>query len=229
MLWIARTGAPWRDLPPHFGPWRTVASRFYRWTRLGIWQRILNQLHQRADQLGQLDWRLHYVDSTTIRAHQHAAGARGGQGLEALGRSRGGFSTKLHLRCEGGGKPLTLHVTAGQRHDAPEFPHLMENGRVKRVRQGRPRWRPERIVADKGYISQQIRRYLHRHAIGAVIPHRSNQRRNPWFDQVAYRRRNQIERCINRFKHFRRIATRYEKRASAYLAMVTIVAITFWL
>ncbi|CAA9295244.1 MAG: Mobile element protein [uncultured Gemmatimonadaceae bacterium] len=67
---------------------------------------MLAVLQQQADVAGQLDWNTHYVDGTVVRAHQHAAGAVGGQAHEALGRSRGGFSTKVHVRAEGGGKPL---------------------------------------------------------------------------------------------------------------------------
>jgi transposase len=78
ILWIDRTGAPWRDLPERYGPWRTVASRFYRWQKAGIWQEILKALRQKADAAGGIDWGTHYVDGTTVRAHQHAAGAKGG-------------------------------------------------------------------------------------------------------------------------------------------------------
>ena len=79
ILWILRTGAPWRDLPKRYGSWKTASSRFYRWQSAGIWQRILEELQQRADSEGKLDWSLHYVDSTVVRAHQHAAGAKGGK------------------------------------------------------------------------------------------------------------------------------------------------------
>ena len=78
ILWILRTGAPWRDLPERYGEWQTVAGRFYRWRRSGIWQKILQSLQQQADALGQLDWEVHYVDGSVIRAHQHAAGAKRG-------------------------------------------------------------------------------------------------------------------------------------------------------
>jgi transposase len=78
MLWIARTGAPWRDLPERYGPWRTVASRFYRWVKAGMWQRVLEALQHQGDAEGAIDWQIHSVDSTIIRAHQHAAGAKGG-------------------------------------------------------------------------------------------------------------------------------------------------------
>jgi transposase len=78
ILWIDRTGAPWRDLPEGYGSWSTIASRFYRWRQAGIWQRILETLQQQADAVGQLNWKVHHVDGSVIRAHQHAAGAKGG-------------------------------------------------------------------------------------------------------------------------------------------------------
>lgn len=78
ILWILRTGAPWRDLPAQYGKWTTVVSRFYRWRIAGVWQRVLATLQEQADAAGKLDWDKHYVDGTVIRAHQHAAGAKGG-------------------------------------------------------------------------------------------------------------------------------------------------------
>src|ERR671926_135515 len=74
ILWIDRTGAPWRDLPEYYGPWSTVASRFYRWEKLGLWQKILEALQDQAQQAGCIDWTVQFVDATIIRAHQHAAG-----------------------------------------------------------------------------------------------------------------------------------------------------------
>lgn len=78
ILWILRTGAPWRDLPERYGPWATVASRFYRWRKSGLWDRLFAQVQAQADGAGRIDWRIHYVDGTVVRAHQHAAGAKGG-------------------------------------------------------------------------------------------------------------------------------------------------------
>jgi transposase len=120
-------------------------------------------------------------------------------------------------------------VTAGQRHEAVMFEHLMEHTAVKRVGRGRPKRRPQRIVGDKGYSSKRIRQYLRRRGIGATIPRKSNERRTGPFNRAIYRERNRVERLINRLKQYRRIATRYEKRASNYLAMLTIVAIRLWL
>lgn len=78
ILWILRTGAPWRDLPERYGPWGTVASRFYRWRKAGIWDRIFAEVKDLAEVEGRIDWEIHYVDGTIVRAHQHAAGAKGG-------------------------------------------------------------------------------------------------------------------------------------------------------
>src|SRR5215207_7209851 len=98
ILWRLRTGTPRRDLPERFGPWQTAYSRFRRWQEAGIWDRILAALQAEADARGELDWSLHFVDGTVVRAHPHAAGAKkGGADTDtdqALGRSKGGFSTK---------------------------------------------------------------------------------------------------------------------------------------
>ena len=177
-----------------------------------------------------MDWTLHFVDSTVVRAHQHAAGAKGRDPAgEALGRSRGGFSTKLHLRAERGGKPMVLVLTGGERHEQPVLPALMEQGAVKRAGRGRPRVRPEAVAGDKGYSSRKARGYLRGRRIGAVIPTKADQDPLPSFDREAYRERNAVERLINRLKRFRRVATRYEKRAASYQAMVTLAAILLWL
>jgi transposase len=167
IVWILRTGAPWRDLPACFGSYKTVSSRFYRWRKAGIWQRIL--------------------------------------------------------------KLLVVLLTQGQRHEHTVFAQLMECGAIKRAGRGRPRLRPKRVCGDKGYSSGAIRRYVRQRGIKALIPRKKNERPQPRFDRTAYRERNVVERLINRLKRYRRIATRYEKRAANYLAMWIIAAILDWL
>jgi transposase len=122
---------------------------------------------------------------------------------------------------------MVILLTAGQRHEQVMFEALMEQGAVKR-RRGRPRIRPDRVAGDKGYSSKKIRRYLRRRGIGVVIARQKRERRVR-FDKAAYRKRNVVERLVNRLKQFRRVATRYEKRAVNYLAMLTLAAITLWL
>ena len=182
------------------------------------------------------------VDGSVIRAHQHAAGARRGklepnselsaieqvQQREALGWSKGGFSTKIHLRCDGNGLPITFLVSVGERHEAVLFEPLMEQGAVKRSGSGRPRIRPRRVSGDKGFSSNKIRFYLRRRGIRYTIPRKVNEHRGGKFDKALYRMRNLVERCFNRLKQYRRVATRYEKKAENYLTMRTIASSIMW-
>ncbi len=85
ICWRLRTGAPWRDLPERYGPWQTAYSRFRRWQRAGVWERALAALHAEADAVGELDWALHFLDGATVRAHQHAAGAKKGAAIRRSG------------------------------------------------------------------------------------------------------------------------------------------------
>lgn len=105
----------------------------------------------------------------------------------------------------------------------------MAQGAVKRPGLGRPRLRPKRLVGDKGYSSRKNRRYLRRHGVRITIARRTDECRCGPFDKASYRNRNLVERCINRMKQFRRVATRYEKLAENYLAMLHIAAILIWL
>ena len=119
VLWLARTGAPWRDLPARYGRWNSVFQRYNRWCKRGVWQRILAALG------GDVDLEHLLLDSTTVRAHQHAAGAKRGRDSEALGRSRGGWSTKIHAAVNGDGRPVRLRLTGGNRHDMHQAQSLL--------------------------------------------------------------------------------------------------------
>jgi transposase len=119
---------------------------------------------------------------------------------------------------------ITFLLTPGQESDIAQAQELMESGAIRRG-SGQLRLHPKRLVADKGYTSRAFRNYLHRKHIRCTIARRSNERRSGSFNQRNYRKRNIVERLINRLKQFRRIATRYEKRASNFSAMITIASI----
>ncbi|MFD3572265.1 IS5 family transposase [Streptomyces sp. NPDC058667] len=270
VFYRVRTGVQWRDLPERFGPWETVYKRHRRWSADGTWTMLLSRIQAAEDAAGQIDWDVS-VDSTAVRAHQHAAGARkapargpskgdrwgdepgrsgveetggpaGGSGQigECLGRSRGGFTTKIHLAADGRCRPLALVLTPGHYGDGPQFERVLEQVSVPRIGVGRPRTRPDHVLADKAYTSRKNRRYLRRRGIRHTIPERLDQQRHrknrgsrggrpTGFDSERYKKRNTVERAINRLKGFRAVATRYEKRAYIYLGTVTLAALVIWL
>jgi transposase len=126
---------------------------------------------------------------------------------------------------------MTFALTPGHRHDTIAFEALMEGGSVKRRGRGRPKRKPGRVAADKSYASRQIRLYLRGKGIRYTIPHKENERhgRKAKFDKQLYRLRNIVERLFNWLKQFRRVATRYEKRAHNYKAILSLAAILLWL
>ncbi|MEU5281720.1 IS5 family transposase [Streptomyces asoensis] len=244
IAWKYRTNSPWRDLPDELGPFQTAHKRLIRWAVDGTWEKILAAVLAAADADDDIDWTVS-VDSTVVRAHQHAAGARKkrrpapASADHALGRSRGGLSTKIHLAADGGARPLAFTVTAGQAGDAPAFETVMSRIRVPRSGPGRPRTRPFAVLADRAYSSRAIRTHLRRRGIRAVIPQPSDQighrlrrgrqgGRPPGFDRDAYKQRNTVERCINRLKQWRGLATRTDKLAITYQAALHLAGILIW-
>ncbi|WP_445047559.1 IS5 family transposase [Streptomyces drozdowiczii] len=271
ILHRVRTGVQWRDLPERFGPWKTVYERHRLWSADGTWERLLQQVQAAADAAGEIDWDIS-VDSTIVRAHQHAAGARidppptpgskgaeepeppgrsavaesarppggGGAGGESLGRSRGGFTSKLHLSSDGRCRPLSLIVTPGQRADCTQFIAVLEKIRVPRPGLGRPRKKPYSLAADRAYSNGPAREYLRRRGVRHTIPEKSDSQtvrlrkgarggRPPGFDEDRYKKRNTVEWAINRMKQFRAVATRYDKRGYVFLGTATAAAVAIWL
>ncbi|MFC5204120.1 IS5 family transposase [Streptomyces kaempferi] len=239
IVWKFRTGTAWRDVPERYGSWATLHTRFRRWAKDGTFERMLRAAQAKADAAGDIDW-LVSVDSTVVRAHQHAAGARkGGLCPPALGRSRGGLTSKIHLACDALGRPLAFTLTGGNTNDCTQFTAVMEAIRVPRLGPGRPRVRPAHVLGDKGYSSRAIRTWLRHRGIPHTIPERADQVRNrlrrgsrggrpPAFDKQVYKRRNVVERCFNRLKQWRGIATHYDKTAESYQAAVTLASLLMW-
>lgn len=145
-----------------------------------------------------------------------------------MGRSRGGFGTKIHLVTDGNGLPLAAEISAGQRHESLYAEPVLQAVRIRR-RNGRVRTRPKAVAGDKGYSYARVRRYLRRRKIKAVIPTRKDQRRRPGFNKESYRGRNVVERCINWLKESRALATRFDKLAVNYLATVKLAILQRYL
>lgn len=124
---------------------------------------------------------------------------------------------------------MTFILSPGHWHEQRVVRELLERGGVKRQGRGRPKVRPRRLVGDKGYSSPSLRRYLRQKGIRYTIPRRKNEHRGGSFDKAIYRLRNRVERLINRLKQYRRIATRYDKRAANYATWITIAAILLWM
>ena len=138
----------------------------------------------------------------------------------ALGRSQGGFGTKLHVLCDSQGWLLTVALTPGQTHETQAFETVMEQVAVQSVR-GPDKRRPKVLAGDKGYTSKKIREWLRQRGIRPVIAHRENEHaRSENFDRETYRRRNIVERTIGWLKECRRIATRHEKLAKHFQSMI---------
>lgn len=222
ILWVLNVGGSWRDVPEQYGNWSTVYSRFRRWCRDGIWDRIIKSLLKKLDCQGSIDRNLWCVDGTIVRAHRAAAGAvasaRKNADNQALGRSQGGNGTKLHIMTDSRGIPLAITATPGQSHEAKEFPNMMKHV-VLSIRQHKKR--PKQLAGDKGYSSNKIRTWLLDMRIKPIIPNKSNEAKHP-FNRRMYRKRNIVERFIGWLKDHRRIATRYDKNIENFLAFVKI-------
>ncbi|MEI1253068.1 IS5 family transposase [Rhizobium aouanii] len=214
LLWMARSGGRWRDLPERLGDYRSVKRRYYRWIEMGVLDEMLAVLAREAD----LEWLM--IDSTIVRAHQHAAGARkekGGPDAQGLGRSRGGLSTKIHAATEALGLPIRLIGTPGQRNDIALAHDLVEGIEA------------DAMLADKGYDADHLVERIAEIGIGVVIPPKRNRKIQRAYDTELYKERNRIERFFNKLKQFRRVATRYDKLLANFMGFVKLAAIAIWL
>jgi transposase len=211
MLWLARTGSPWRDLPACYPNWRSVYTRWRRWVRLGLWAKVLARLARRHDPES------YAVDATYVRAHAHATRARGGYAAQAIGRSRGGLTTKLHLLTDALGYPVRFVLTSGDRHDVTQAPALLPPGSGADV------------LCDRGYDADWWRSRLHAAGHRPVIPARCTRRIPPAFDAYAYRARHLIENTFARLKSARRLATRYDHTTASFAAFVALACVCCWL
>lgn len=211
-FWIIRTGAQWRELPKHFGAWNSVFKRFNAWCKKGIWEAM--HMHFIEDP----DLENIMFDSTVVRANACAAGYTKGSGEEeALGRSVGGFSTKVHAKTDALGYPLKFVLSPGQDADITHAPELIKGSEGSNG------------LGDKGYDSDPFREQLLSQNCTPVIPYRSNRKNKQPYDEHTYKDRFLIECLFSKMKYFRRVFSRFEKTKRNYHSVLSFVGALLWL
>ena len=213
MIWIARSGSPWRDLPDYYDSWKSVYSRVRKWINNGLLDKIFRLLAMDAE-LSEVS-----LDASIVRAHQHSAGARKDGLPNEIGHSRGGPSTKIHAAVDAYGYPLYIMLSEGQRNDinyaVPVLEHINLEG--------------SSVLADRGYDSNKLIDYVYDRGGEPTIPSRKNAKFQRHCDWWLYKERHLVEKFFFKLKAYRRIATRYDKPASTYLGFICIASILIWL
>ncbi|WP_208993682.1 IS5 family transposase [Aminobacter aminovorans] len=212
IFWRLRTGAPWADIPTRYGPHTTCVNRFNRWRRAGHWARILEAVSAAYDGDVQM------IDSSSIRVHQHAANSKKDERSRCMGRSRGGLTTKIHALVDAEGRPIRLKLTEGQAHDGRSAADMFETLEAGHI-----------LLADRAYDGDALRAAMAERGAWANIRVMPNRVKIFPFSAWVYRQRNEVERFFNKLKHFRAVATRYDKRDDNFLASVQLASIRIWL
>lgn len=213
MLRLARTAAPWRDLPSKFGRWIGAHACFRRWAMTGVWERLFNEL------IGDPDCEYVLIDGTICKAHADATGGRGGTQAHGTGRSRGGLTTKIYAAVDALGLPARLIPTAGQCDDSPQAAALIDG--LDGV---------GHVIADAAYDTGTLRGKIE-DELGAQAHIRANPSRaiKPPLDPAAlYAERHKVKNFFQRIKHFRRIAQYYEKTIPSLMSSVFLVSALDW-
>lgn len=210
--YMARAGCQWRLLPEHYGHWRAVHKRFFKWARNGHWERLFQKIKSDPDMESVL------IDATIVRAHACSAGyEKNGQDRQALGRTAGGFTTKIHAVVDALGNPLKFVLTPGQYHDVTQAPRMLKE------------FEGIQVLADKGYDSAELVTQLASQRCTPIVPSKSNAQNPREYDKHVYKERHLIECFFGKIKHFRHIFSRFDKTAQAFLGFLNFVGVLIWL
>lgn len=212
ILYRMRVGCPWRDVPESFGDWSAIYRRFNLWSKKGIMIQLFNALKKSPD----LEWE--FIDGSIVKAHQHSMGASSNSS-EAIGKSRGGNTTKIHMAVDSYGLPIEFILTGGEVHDSKAAPDLIKNLPDS-----------DYVIADKGYDSELIREIIRNKKAIPVIPRKRNSKiGNADMDWCLYKYRHLVENVFARLKHYRAVATRYDKLERNYASTVALACCLIWL
>lgn len=212
MLYRMRTGCPWRDVPLVFGFWNSIFQKFNRWSLKDKLINIFKDLAEDPD----LEWE--FIDGSIVKAHQHSAGAASEED-QAIGKSVAGNTTKIHMAVDSCGLPIEFELTGGEVHDCKAAPEFIKKLPVS-----------EYTVADKGYDSEELRQLIRDRLSIPIIPRKNNSIiGNDDMDWGLYKYRHLVENVFARLKHFRSIATRYDKLKRNYASMLALACGYLWL
>jgi transposase len=215
VLYVAEQGCKWRGLPQRFGRWHTVYTRMNRWSKNGVLDRIFEKLQR--EQIVRIKIEAFALDSTSVKVHPDGTGALKKNGPQSIGKSRGGWNTKVHLVAADARTAITFALSPGQAHDAPEGRELLRD--LGPMPEGLP------MLMDRAYEGEETRQLVLSLGMIPVVPPRSN-RIEPWeYDRVLYRKRNEIERLFRRLKGFRRLFSRFEKLDVLFLGFLNFALI----
>lgn len=213
ILYRMRTGIPWADIPPSFGKHNSLIRAFHRWAKKGIFVKVFNILSQNKD----IKWV--FMDGSHVKVHQDPGASVGG--ADAVGRSRGGHTSKIHLLVDSCGNPIDFQITDGATNDITAAPDLLMNLDGHAV---------EVLTADKGYDSDAFRQAVTDKGICPDIPYRINREElNVAMDWYLYGLRHQVENAFRKLKRFRAVATRYDRLKINYESTVALACWLLWL
>ena len=215
ILYVAEHGCKWRGLPARFGNWHTLYTRMNRWSKNGVLDRVFE--HLQREQIVRVKLEAVSLDSTIVQVHPDGTGALKKNGPQAIGRSRGGWTTKIHMVAADARTAVTFSLSPGQAHDAPEGRQLLN-------RLGQQHDDPS-LIMDRAYEGNETRQLALALGFIPVVPP-SASRLDPWeYDREMYKRRNEIERLFRRLKGFRRIFSRFEKLDVIFLGFILFALI----
>jgi transposase len=215
ILYVAEQGCKWRGLPKRFGRWHTIYMRMSRWAKSGVLDRVFEQLQ--LEQIVRVRIEAFSIDSTSVKVHPDGTGALKKTGPQAIGKSRGGWNTKIHMVAADDRTAITFALSPGNEHDAPHGRTLLEE--LGPMPEGLP------MLMDRAYEGNETRQLVLELGMIPVVPPKSN-RLHPWdYDHALYKKRNEIERLFRRLKGFRRIFSRFEKLDVLFLGFLSFALI----